>query len=628
MSESQNKIFDPGLVPGEIEELYMVSKLLALVSPAHHVGVASITSGYIIESGSSVPLDKVLWDTGAMHSSYISTELVDLHRENWKHRIVPMSGIIRLGDCTTIIPVTERIHLPVKFIDSSGKVYKATVDFCVWNSPDLHAIIGLPDIIKFFLPYFFNVLSEETSSCNVLHTATTIPDVLDISTETGHKQGDLLDPWTSTLDLADEELESEEPCSFTQPLYFMTKSRAAILADYREWQEKNISPAFRGNPELLALLNSPESLEVFVPTQWRGIQHMEPVELEFLPTLPAEYKPHWRWLNPKVKEAAMKELERLCEYMYVDSDSPIASPLVVAPKATSPFVRICGDYVWINKHIVSPHHYIPHVQHELELAAQAKFYLDLDMAHAFHQIPLGPHTSRMLSVATPMGLKRPVFLPEGVSPASGILQKTVMSLFSHLDWVIALFDNILIPCDSLEDALVKLKIVIDICYTNKVVLKFSKSYLLHSECKFFGYKVTPGRYELDADRKDNILQAPMPNSVKGMQRFLGAAIFFSEFVPNFAGVTARLYDMTKGDFNWKRSTWSHDYDHEFLNVKEALVNSTAKYFPDYSADWILRTDASNDAVCAVLLQISTLNEHTAYLPIAFKSKKFSGPAQA
>jgi hypothetical protein len=36
--------------------------------------------------------------------------------------------------------------------------------------------------------------------------------------------------------------------------------------------------------------------------------------------------------------------QRMRTYFYVPSNSPIASPLVVAPKAAAPFIRHCGDY--------------------------------------------------------------------------------------------------------------------------------------------------------------------------------------------------------------------------------------------------------------------------------------------
>ena len=50
----------------------------------------------------------------------------------------------------------------------------------------------------------------------------------------------------------------------------------------------------------------------------------------------------------------------------------------------------------------------------------------LSVANSFHQIPISEKTSNRLSIQTPWGLVRPIFVPEGIGPASGILQKCVM----------------------------------------------------------------------------------------------------------------------------------------------------------------------------------------------------------
>ena len=85
--------------------------------------------------------------------------------------------------------------------------------------------------------------------------------------------------------------------------------------------------------------------------------------------------------------------------------------------------------------------------------------------------------------------------------------------------------------------------------------------------------------------------------------------------------------MIKPDFSWNQSTWGWDYKNEFVKVKEALVASVAKHFPDYEKDWIIRADASDTAVAAVLLQIIQNNYgKNIYHPIGFKSKTLSGPA--
>ena len=75
-------------------------------------------------------------------------------------------------------------------------------------------------------------------------------------------------------------------------------------------------------------------------------------------------------------------------YFHEVSTSPIACPLVVAPKATTPFIRLCGDYRPINAYITIPQEPIPHTQQSLSKAAGWKIYIDLDMTNSFHQIPI------------------------------------------------------------------------------------------------------------------------------------------------------------------------------------------------------------------------------------------------
>ena len=72
----------------------------------------------------------------------------------------------------------------------------------------------------------------------------------------------------------------------------------------------------------------------------------------------------------------------------------------------------------------------------------------------------------------------------------------------------------------------------------------------------------------------------MPNGLKGMQRFLGVAVFLSEYVPNFASKMSVLYEMIRHDFNWDGKTWVKGYEVEFERVKLALCISVQKHFPD------------------------------------------------
>ena len=271
------------------------------------------------------------------------------------------------------------------------------------------------------------------------------------------KYSDLVHPWTKEHDVeCEEEAESYVPCSFTGPLHYLTQTHEEAVQEYLDGLGEHVAKDWQENTKIMDFLKSDIALEVFVPKTWQGISGIEPVEFEWDPAMPAVHKPHSRPINPKLYEDAKKEFTRMEGYMYEDSDSPIAAPLVIAPKATTPFIRICGDYIWHNQYIRVGHYYIPNVPHSIEKAIKFSDFFDFDMTNSFHQIPLGL-TSNKLSVITPFGLKKPKFLPEGVAPASGTLQKIVMSIFSDFeDWTIAIFDNLLALASGYQDGYEKL----------------------------------------------------------------------------------------------------------------------------------------------------------------------------
>ena len=108
-------------------------------------------------------------------------------------------------------------------------------------------------------------------------------------------------------------------------------------------------------------------------------------------------------------------------------------------------VRVCGDHRLINLYIVLPNDVIPNVIHEIEKTRSFPIFADLDLTNAFHQIPIGPVTREGLAIIAPMGLVQPRFLPEGVGPASGILQKVASSIFRDFEsWMVVIFDNLLV----------------------------------------------------------------------------------------------------------------------------------------------------------------------------------------
>ena len=579
------------------------------------IGELVHTQGLIVVGEEELHMSKVLFDSGAQTSSFISAELVEKHKGILGPLVQPANMLIQLGDHSTSKRVSQVINVHVSFVTRGCQEASGVIRCYVWSMPGMDMIVGMPDICAYFSTVFLDMLNLGIKALEP-ETVSNIMELQDLYR------------WGTCEEESPEEQETDLPSSFSGPLHYLLTTREEAVESYKALIDQHVMEEFRASTPIKDFLLSEKAIQCFVPEKWEGMKGFEPLELTFLPTLPAARKPKARPVNPALMEAAKKEFNRLLTYFYRPSTSPIASCLVIAPKATSPFIRFCGDYVEVNKYIVRYQAYIPNVQHSLQKAAGFELYLDIDLANSFHQIKLGDHTSSVLAVQTPWGLVEPCFLPEGVSPASGTLQSYMYQIFQDFEeWTIVIFDNILILAHDYEDGFRKFSTFIDRCYERGVVLKFAKTWLGFREVKFFGYRVTPGKYEMDDDRKAKLMAMEMPKGIKSMQRFLGAALFFKSFVPNFSSLAAPLYEMLKKPFSWDPGTWTVDYEGCFRQLKEALTRSVAIYFPNYEWVWILRVDASDVAVGAVLLQVPEGKDvEPGMQPLGFLSQKFSEQA--
>lgn len=593
-------------------ELAAIENLYRKVPNLEVMEHLTIGADVLLSNGEVVSLKKeqVLLDTGARGANFVSADFVRAHKE---YIITKPFVRPRVTAMANKSPMTADAvaHMELRFRDDKGQAHLLKGYFLVTENLSLEIIVGMIDI-AIQLPTLF--LELHTNG---------FAKVADQMAQVAH----LTQPWSSVSDIEAPE-EGDLPASFPYALRFMEMTRDEAVQEYTSMFKDHVSEEFLAYPGVKELLET-LGVQVFVPSNWDGISGVPPLELNWKSGMPEFMKPKARPISPLTFATVKKEYGRLGGYFYEPSDSPIASCLVVAPKATPPFLRLCGDYTQVNKYVERGHYPIPIVKHELAKIIEFPFYLDLDLTNAFHQIRLGPDTSRKLSIVTPWGQVQPRFLPEGVSPASGILQKIMSQIFKGFeDFSIVIFDNLLILARDLSDALTKLRLVLERCIQHNVVLKFSKSFLGFNKVHFFGYDCSHKHFELSNKRKGEINAFEFPTSQKEAQRFLGTAIFFSGFVPNFAHLCAPISELTSKNFNWDRASWKRDYEADFALLKEALTKACAVYYPDYNLDWVLRTDASDLAVGAVLIQRAIRDDQSVVeQPLGFASQKFSAVAR-
>ncbi len=425
-----------------VAPLFLVEKLKL----SHKPGRMSIPDGR------SIRVEAILFDSGAEGDNYVSGSWVE--QNNLQEFLQPVQRNVVVADGKKT-QLTHKVAFPVSFMDDSGVEHVAHLDFMVFPGMTKEVIIGFKDMVLHFSKVFAEIVNfardvlekrreqKGESVCEMdsefcdgavanVDTGATVSDAGDlVGYPVDGDERKFVEPWINPVDeVAEEESSLPDPATFGG-FHFMEVPTEVAQEEFRKEVPNRIDPEFgRKKPVLRLLLLF---MSVFVATEWTGIVGIPLLKFNVRDGIPDRIKPRRVFVHKKYQEAMVNELERLKKYHLRPSDSPYASPLVVAPKATYPFIRLCADYRIINKWILCPQFPIPDVRKELEKASGFTIYCDLDMSNAFHNIRLDPLTSTLLSIQCPTEQLEPMFMPEGCSPASGVLMSVVYTIFEELD---------------------------------------------------------------------------------------------------------------------------------------------------------------------------------------------------
>ena len=92
---------------------------------------------------------------------------------------------------------------------------------------------------------------------------------------------------------------------------------------------------------------------------------------------------------------------------------------------------------------------------------------------------------------------------------------------------------------------------------------------------------------------------PVPTNVSELRSFLGLCGYYRRYIKNFSAVAKCLHKLTE---KGRKYLWDDNCQNAFQNLKERLISAPILGYPDFTKPFILDTNASKDAIDAVLSQ--------------------------
>jgi len=304
------------------------------------------------------------------------------------------------------------------------------------------------------------------------------------------------------------------------------------------------------------------------------------------------------------------------------SSSPWTSPVVIVPKPDGS-KRFCIDYRKLNSYTKKDNHPIPRIDDLLDAFTGAKWFTTLDLAAGYWQIPMKEEDIEKTAFITQDGTYEFTVMPFGLCNAPATFQRMMNLIFEDM-----LFRNIKVYLDdcniyskTFEQHLKDLEEVFIRLRNAGLKLKPTKCHFCHQEIKFLGHIVGVNGIKVDPDKIEKVKNFPQPKNLRELRGFVGLASYYRKFIKDFSNIVRPLTKLFKKSEEY---IWTEKQGKAFDILKEKLTTAPVLQFPNFDEPFILYTDASMQALGAVLAQKD--KEGKEYV-IAYASKGLTSAEQ-
>ena len=303
------------------------------------------------------------------------------------------------------------------------------------------------------------------------------------------------------------------------------------------------------------------------------------------------------------------------------STSPWASPVVMVRKKDGGW-RMCVDYRRLNSVTKFDSFPLPRLDEALDAFAGATVFSSLDLAMAYHQVPVKSSDVEKTAFVTHVGLYEMSKMPFGLCNAPSTYQRLMAGVLRGLIGRICLayLDDVIVFSKKRSNHIADLSAVLDRIRAAGLKLKPSKCSLFREQVLYLGHVISTAGVSPDPEKLRVLREWPAPSKVREMQSFLGFINFYAEYLADATQLTAQLYDLTTGHKGDDPIKLSPQNVAAFEEIKRKLCAAPQLAHPDLDRPFTLYTDASNIAVGAILLQ---RDSNGVERPVSFFSKKLS-----
>ena len=308
--------------------------------------------------------------------------------------------------------------------------------------------------------------------------------------------------------------------------------------------------------------------------------------------------------NPHQKKIIEQQVKQMLEAGVIEeSRSAWAAPVVLVQKPGGQPPRFCVDYRQLNQRTLPDSYPMPRVDEALDSIGQAqpKYFTTLDLRSGYWQIAMDDKSKELTAFVSSAGLHHFRKMPFGLRCAPATFQRLMSDLFRTMNWknVLIYLDDIILFSNSFQQHLQHIEEVLQKLRQADLKLKPQKCHFAKSEVNYLGHVVNSEGIRPDPVKCAAIQEAKRPFNLRTLRAFLGLCNYYRKFIRSHSSIARPLHHLLQKDIPF---VWSDDCEKAFQTLKSKLISPPILGYPNFDKPFKVYTDASGDAVGAILSQ--------------------------
>ena len=246
--------------------------------------------------------------------------------------------------------------------------------------------------------------------------------------------------------------------------------------------------------------------------------------------------------------------------------------------------------------------------------------MKMDLQWGYNNVRIKEGDEWKAAFSTPEGSFKPMVMFFGLTNSPATFQAMMNDFLRDLvveEKVAVFIDDVMIAIETEEGHDKIVEEVLKRLEENDLFVKLEKCVWKVKEVGFLRVIIGEDEVRMKKEKVQEVIEWPVPKSMKDVQKFLGLANYYRRFVKDFATIAKPLHETMRKDKKWN---WEERQQKAFEELKRRFMTEPVLVTPDLDKEMRVEADASDFATGGVLLMKC---EDERWRPVAYISKSLN-----